>query len=90
VIAQRTAAAASSDKLVELVTGRFSQHDTKLGLTGGSARVIAARPGDRRAEIEPLLAGGPDLARDAARAADGRRRSPTSSRDFRLVHFEGS
>ncbi len=83
-----------SDKLVDLVTGRFSQHDFERWgrLWWWRLGEMAARPGDRRAEIEPLLAGRPsDLARDARGA------SPpppdevafVSERDFRLVHFGG-
>ncbi len=84
-----------SDKLVDLLAGRFTQHDferwgrlwwTRLG-------EAAARTGDRRAEIEALLAGRPsDLTRDAARAATPPLPAEVefvSGRDFRLVHFGG-
>src|SRR4030095_15047769 len=57
------------------------------------ASEIAARSGDRRGEVEPLLAGRPsDLARDASRAAEPPlppELSYVSGRDFRLVHFGG-
>jgi len=95
VIAQRTRRSRFSDKLVELITGRFSQHDYERWgrYWWQRARDIAARPGDRRAEIEPLLAGRPsDLARDASRAAEPPLPPElpyVSSRDFRLVHFGG-
>ena len=95
VLSQRNRRSRFSDKIVELATGRFSQHDyerwgrvwwERLG-------VAAAKPGERKADIDPLLVGRPsDLAREAAEA-------PTplpppevefvASRDFRLVHFGG-
>jgi hypothetical protein len=95
VIAQRTRRSRFSDKLVELITGRFSQHDYERWgrYWWQRARDIAARSGDRRGDVEPLLAGRPsDLARDAARAAEPPlppELSYVSSRDFRLVHFGG-
>jgi hypothetical protein len=95
VIAQRTRRSRFSDKLVELITGRFSQHDYERWgrYWWQRAHDIAVRPGDRRNEVEPLLAGRPsDLARDAARAAEPPlppELSYLSSRDFRLVHFGG-
>jgi hypothetical protein len=95
VIAQRTRRSRFSDKLVELVTGRFSQHDyERWGRHWWQrARDIAVRSGDRRTDVEPLLAGRPsDLARDAARAAEPPlppELTYVSSRDFRLVHFGG-
>jgi len=84
-----------SDKFVDLMTGRFTQHDfERWGRVWWSRlEAAAARPGDRRAELEPLLAGRPsDLSRDAALVA-----SPpvpaevdfVAARDFRLVHFGG-
>jgi len=95
VIAQRTRRSRFSDKLVELVTGRFSQHDYERWgrYWWQRARDIAGRRGDRRADVEPLLAGRPsDLARDVARAPEPPlppELSYVSSRDFRLVHFGG-
>lgn len=95
VIAQRTRRSRFSDKLVELITGRFSQHDYERwgSYWWQRAREIAARSGDRRGDVEPLLAGRPsDLARDAARAAEPPlppELSYVSDRDFRLVHFGG-
>jgi len=84
-----------SDKFVDLMTGRFTQHDfERWGRVWWSRlEAAAARTGDRRAELEPLLAGRPsDLSRDAALVA-----SPplpaeadfVAARDFRLVHFGG-
>lgn len=84
-----------SDKLVDLVCARFTQHDyerwgrlwwTRLG-------TVAARTGERRADLEALLAGRPsDLAREAAAAQ--RPALPdevefVAGRDFRVVHFGG-
>ncbi len=95
VIAQRTRRSRFSDKLVELITGRFSQHDYERWgrFWWQRASEIAARSGDRRGEVEPLLAGRPsDLARDASRAAEPPlppELSYVSGRDFRLVHFGG-
>jgi len=95
VLSQRNRRSRFSDKIVELATGRFSQHDyerwgrvwwERLG-------VAAAKPGERRADIDPLLVGRPsDLAREASEAP-----APPlphevefiASRDFRLVHFGG-
>jgi len=95
VVAERTRRSRFSDKLVELVTGRFTQHDYERWgrLWWHRAGQIAERPGERRADVEPLLVGRPsDLAREASR-------TPTpplppeleyvSQRDFRLVHFGG-
>jgi len=84
-----------SDKLVDLMTGRFTQHDFERWGRVWWSRLdaAAARSGDRRAELEPLLAGRPsDLSRDAALVV-----SPplpaeadfVAGRDFRLVHFGG-
>jgi len=95
VIASRTRRSRFSDKLVELVTGRFSQHDYERWgrYWWQRARDIAGRRGDRRADVEPLLAGRPsDLARDVARSPEPPlppELSYVSGRDFRLVHFGG-
>jgi hypothetical protein len=84
-----------SDKLVELVTARFSLHDHERWGRVWWQRLgeLAAKPGDKRAAVEPLLVGRPsDLAHDAARAPA----TPlppeveyVSGRDFRVVHFGG-
>lgn len=84
-----------SDKLVDLLRGRFSQHDYERWgrLWWWRLGEIAAQPGERRGDLAALLAGRPsELAREAARAA-----APpppleleyVASRDFRLVHFGG-
>ena len=95
VISERTRRSRFSDKLVDLVTGRFSQHDYERWGRHWWHRAgeIAARRGERRGDIEALLVGRPsELARHAASLP-----SPppppelafASSRDFRLVHFGG-
>ncbi|MEM7413319.1 MAG: hypothetical protein AAF430_24015 [Myxococcota bacterium] len=95
VISGRTRRSRFSDKLVELITGRFTQHDyERWGRWWWQrAQDIAARPGDRRAEIEPLLAGRPS---DLAKVVADNPEPPlppelayVSERDFRLVHFGG-
>jgi len=84
-----------SDKIVELATGRFSHHDyVRWGrLWWHRLGEIAKRTGDRRADVDPLLAGRPsDLAKAAAKF-DAPPEPPevefVSGRDFRLVHFHG-
>jgi hypothetical protein len=95
VIAGRTRRSRFSDKLVELITGRFSQHDYERWGRWWWRRAydIAARRGDRRLDVEPLLAGRPsDLAREVARSSEPPlppELSYVSGRDFRLVHFGG-
>ncbi len=82
-----------SDKFVDLVTGRFTQHDYERWGRLWWSRLgdLTQQGGDRRADLEPLLAGRPsDLAREAAS-------QPTpppppevefvSRRDFPVVHF---
>jgi hypothetical protein len=95
VIAERTRRSRFSDKLVELATGRFTLHDYERWgrLWWHRLGEIAKRPGERRAELDPLLAGRPsDLAKAAARFEPP---PPpievafVSERDFRLVHFGG-
>ncbi len=82
-----------TDKLVDLSAGRFTDHDYEKWGRVWWHRLgeIAGRPGDRRADLEPLLAGRPsDLAKEAARAE-----TPppppevayVAERDFRLIHF---
>jgi len=82
-----------SDKLVDLATGRFSQHDFERWGRLWRHRIgeIAKKTGDIRGDIAALLAGRPsDLAKEASILA----LPPTppevewvASRDFRLVHF---
>jgi hypothetical protein len=95
VLTERTRRSRFSDKLVELITGRFTQHDYERWGRLWWHRIgeLIAKPGERRSEIDPLLAGRPsDLAREAADVL----RPPlppeleyVSGRDFRLVHFGG-
>ena len=95
VLTQRNRRSRFSDKIVELTTGRFSQHDYERWGRVWWERLgaAAAKPGERRADINPLLVGRPsDLAKEAVEAA-----TPppppelefVASRDFRLVHFGG-
>ena len=84
-----------SDKLVELVTGRFSEHDFDHWGRVWWHRLaeIAGRSGERRADVDPLLIGRPsDLALEAASAPPPpvpEEARFVSQRDFRLVHFGG-
>ncbi|MDH3686174.1 MAG: hypothetical protein OEP95_08100 [Myxococcales bacterium] len=82
-----------SDKLVDLATGRFTQHDWERWGRLWWHRVgeIAAKTGEQRAGLESLLGGRPsDLAKEASRVP-----APpvppeaafVASQDFRLVHF---
>jgi hypothetical protein len=95
VLAERTRRSRFSDKLVELATGRFSQHDYERWGRLWWHRIgeLASRPGERRADIDALLSGRPS---DLAREADRIPAPPlppeleyVSRRDFRLVHFGG-
>jgi hypothetical protein len=95
VIAARTRRSRFSDKLVELITGRFTQHDYERWgrWWWHRASEIAAKSGERRSEIEPLLAGRPS---DLARVVSKQPEPPlppelahVSERDFRIVHFGG-
>lgn len=84
-----------SDKLVDLVAARFTEHDFQRwgGLWWSRLGEIASRPGDHKNELQPLLTGRPsDLARDASRAEAPPPPSEVEfvgSRDFRIVHFGG-
>jgi hypothetical protein len=84
-----------SDKLVDLATGRFTQHDFERWgrLWWWRTGEIAEKTGDIRGDVAALLAGRPsDLAKEAALVE-----LPTApaevdwvaQRDFRLVHFGG-
>jgi hypothetical protein len=95
VMAHRTRRSRFSDKLVELVTGRFTQHDYERWGRIWWHRLgeVANQPGDRRSAIDALLSGRPsDLAKEAA-AAECPPLPPevgfVSERDFRVVHFGG-
>ena len=96
VLAYCTRRSRFSDKLVDLATGRFTQHDFERWgrLWWWRIGELVNKPGEHRADLEPLLVGRPsDLAREAARVP-----SPplpeeadfVSGRDFRLVHFGDS
>lgn len=82
-----------SDKLVDLATGRFTQHDFERWgrLWRWRAGEIAAKTGDIRADIAALLVGRPsDLAKEAALIALPPAPSEVAwvaANDFRLVHF---
>jgi len=84
-----------TDKLVDLMAARFTQHDYERWgrLWWWRLGEIAKKTGDRRAEIDLLLSGRPsDLARDAARVETPPIPAEVqyvSARDFRLVHFAG-
>jgi hypothetical protein len=84
-----------SDKLVDLVTGRFTQHDFERWGRVWWWRLgeIAKKSGDIRAEIAPLLAGRPsDLAKEAALVdvpPVPEEVTYVAEHDFRMVHFGG-
>jgi hypothetical protein len=95
VISERTRRSRFSDKLVELVTGRFTQHDYERWgrLWWHRSGEIAKKRGALRSEVDALLAGRPsDLAKEAARIEPPPPPPEVefvSTRDFRLVHFGG-
>ena len=95
VLADRSRRSRFSDKLVELVTGRFSQHDYERWgrLWWHRLGEIARAVGEQRSAIDALLVGRPsDLAKEAAEVAAPPMPpevSYVSERDFRLVHFDG-
>jgi hypothetical protein len=65
VLADRTRRSRFSDKLVELVTGRFSEHDyERWGRFWWQRAEIAARSGDRRRRRAAALGAPVDLACD--------------------------
>lgn len=84
-----------SDKLVDLATGRFTQHDFERWgrLWRHRAGEIAGKSGDIRADVAPLLTGRPsDLAKEAALVEIPPAPPEVAwiaERDFRLVHFGG-
>ncbi len=84
-----------SDKVVDLLTGRFSEHDFRRWGRWWWWRLgeIASQSGDRRADLDPLLTGRPS---ELAKAVENMATPPepeevgyVSSRDFRVVHFGG-
>ncbi len=95
VLATSTRRSRFSDKLVDLATGRFTRHDFERWgrLWHWRLGEMAGNPGDRRRDIEPLLAGRPsDLAKESARADTPPIPAEVeyvATRDFRLVHFGG-
>ena len=95
VLARRQRRSRFSDKLVELATGRFTQHDFERWGRVWAERIrnIAKSPGDQRHAIDPLLNGRPsDLAKDASRSPvpdTPPEVAYVSERDFRVVHFGG-
>jgi hypothetical protein len=95
VLAACTRRSRFSDKLVDLLTGRFSVHDWERWGRVWWSRLgdLASRPGERRSALDPLLAGRPsDLAREASRAPAPPPPAEVefaASRDFRLTHFGG-
>jgi hypothetical protein len=84
-----------SDKLVDLATGRFTQHDFERWgrLWRWRAEEIARKHGDIRGDVAALLAGRPsDLAKEAALVEvppPPAEVAWVAERDFRLVHFGG-
>jgi hypothetical protein len=84
-----------SDKLADLLRGRFTQHDYERWgrLWWWRLEEIAARPGERRSDLTRLLTGRPsDLAQEAGEVplpASPPELEYVAGRDFRLVHFGG-
>jgi hypothetical protein len=95
ILSVRTRRSRFSDKVVELATGRFSEHDYERWgrLWWHRLGEVMQRTGDRRADLEALLAGRPsDLAKEAATVSappEPPEVAFASQRDFRLVHFHG-
>ena len=95
VISERTRRSRFSDKLVDLIAGRFSQHDYERWGRHWWHRAgeVASRRGERRGDVEALLVGRPsELARHAASLPPPpppEELAYVASRDFRLVHFGG-
>ncbi len=94
VLIERTRRSRFSDKIVELATGRFTEHDFERWGRVWWERLasIAEQAGDRRAEVDAMLVGRPsDLAREAAKLTPPPPPEVAfvASRDFRIVHFGG-
>jgi hypothetical protein len=84
-----------TDKLVDLMSARFTEHDFERWGRVWWWRLgeMTRQTGDRRPDLEMLLSGRPsDLAKEAARAETPEIPEEVvfvSQRDFRLVHFAG-
>jgi hypothetical protein len=84
-----------TDKLVDLVAGRFTEHDYERWgrLWWWRLGEISQKTGDRHSEVDALLSGRPsDLAQEAATVDTAPLPAEVeyvSRRDFRLVHFAG-
>jgi len=84
-----------SDKLVDLATGRFSEHDFQHWGRLWLWRLdeIASKVGERRAEIEPLLVGRPsDLSKESSSLplpSVPAEVDYVAGRDFRTAYFGG-
>ena len=95
VLAEGTRRSRFSDKLVDLATGRFSDHDFRRWGRVWWQRLAeyATRSGERRGDIAPLLTGrSSELAEEAAKVAlpaAPAELAYVESQDFRLVHFGG-
>ena len=95
MLSLRTRRSRFTDKLVELVTGRFTRHDYERWgrLWWHRLGELANRTGERRSDVDPLLVGRPsELARAAADFPVPDLPAEVdyvASRDFRLVHFGG-
>jgi hypothetical protein len=95
ILSVQTRRSRFSDKVVELATGRFTQHDYERWgrLWWHRLGEIAQSSGERRADIDALLVGRPsDLAKEAATVPappEPPEVAFVSGRDFRLVHFHG-
>ena len=95
VLSRRARRSRFSDKLVELATGRFTQHDYERWGRFWWHRLdeLTRETGEKRHSIDPLLAGRPS---DLAKAAAAAPLPPlpvevpyVGERDFRVVHFGG-
>jgi hypothetical protein len=84
-----------TDKLIDLMAARFTQHDYERWgrLWWWRMGEILQNTGERRSDLDLLLSGRPsDLAREASRAETPPIPAEVeyvSRRDFRLVHFAG-
>jgi hypothetical protein len=95
VLTERIRRSRFSDKIVELGTGRFSQHDFERWGRVWWERLasIGSQSGDRRADVDALLVGRPsDLAREVERLPVPEPPAEVAfvaANDFRIVHFGG-